>query len=350
MLELTFSMVNQTTTISYGETLSSLLKPLAIREPILFLTNQRYYDLFSEKMNQFFADQANIDWYICTNSAQCNNLTELAHLLDYVKRFPENQRLIVIGFGNEGIMELASFFQKHTILSTKFWLIPVSARSFGGALTNKRSILQSPYQAVLETENLPERIFFDQTISDRQVEGKQIDFLTFVVCGLICDYGFLQNLYKNYSTQQKLHNVPFAGMLEEMIHFYQEEAENLATYGKLFEQAFYLTENGHLLSASMKKFLGLLFQLVWNIERNEISFQLKNFFIWLKHLGYPIDWLEQLSEAEYLENVLILAEKSKKILVLEKIGIIEGYHSPNENELLKMMTRYQRIVNEIRGN
>ena len=29
--------------------------------------------------------------------------------------------------------------------------------------------------------------------------------------------------------------------------FYQLEAENLSNYGKLFEQAFYLTENGHLL-------------------------------------------------------------------------------------------------------
>ena len=36
--------------------------------------------------------------------------------------------------------------------------------------------------------------------------------------------------------------------------FYQLEAENLSNYGKLFEQAFYLTENGHLLSASMKNF------------------------------------------------------------------------------------------------
>ena len=43
-------------------------------------------------------------------------------------------------------------------------------------------------------------------------------------------------------------------MIEEMIYFYQLEAENLSNYGKLFEQAFYLTENGHLLSASMKNF------------------------------------------------------------------------------------------------
>lgn len=47
-----------------------------------------------------------------------------------------------------------------------------------------------------------------------------------------------------------------------MISFYQVDAENLSNYGKLFEQAFYLTENGHLLSASMKKLLGMLFILL----------------------------------------------------------------------------------------
>ncbi|MDY4306792.1 hypothetical protein SNF32_03450 [Enterococcus mundtii] len=52
---------------------------------------------------------------------------------------------------------------------------------------------------------------------------------------------------------------------------------------------------------------------------------------------------------DYLENVLVLAEKSKKILVLEKIGIIDGYQLPNEQELLKTMASYERIVQEIRG-
>ena len=72
----------------------------------------------------------------------------------------------------------------------------------------------------------------------------------------------------------------------------------------------------------MKKLLGMLFHLTWNVGLADMSFQLKNFFIWLKHLGYPIDWPEQLSKIDYLENVLLLAEKSKKILVLKKIGII----------------------------
>ncbi|WP_165005867.1 MULTISPECIES: hypothetical protein [unclassified Enterococcus] len=347
-MELDYQVQEETAKIFYGETLVSQLKPLAIDQPILFLTNQRYYDLFAEKINQLFANQASVDWYICANT-QCNHLAELTNLLDFAKRYPENQPFLLIGFGNEGIMDLAGFFQKHTNLESKLWLIPVSIRSMGRALVPQRTILQLPNRVVLQTQNVPERIVYDQTISERQIEGKQIDFLVFVCCGIVCDHRFLQNLYKNYPSAHQLSSRPFAGMLEEMIYFYQVEAENLANYGKLFEQAFYLTENGHLLSASMKKFLGMLMQLIWNMEVLPFSFHLKNFFIWLARLGYPIDWLDQLSESEYLENVLFLAEKSKKILVLEKIGIIDGYRTPTEKELLKTMAVYQKIVHEIRG-
>lgn len=100
----------------------------------------------------------------------------------------------------------------------------------------------------------------------------------------------------------------------------------------------------------MKKFLGMMFHFVWNLQAYPFDFQLKNFFVWLDLLGYPIHWLEQISKMEYLEKVLFLAEKSKKILVLEKIGIIDGYQLPNEKELLRTMTVFQQIVSEIRGN
>ncbi|MGN8982418.1 hypothetical protein ACTNBL_08800 [Enterococcus villorum] len=347
-MELDYQIVDEKTKIYYGETLVSQLKMRTIEQPILFLTNQRYYDLFAEKINQQFLNPREIDWYICANT-QCNHLTELSNLVTFAKRYPENQSFIIIGFGNEGVMDLAGFFQKHTSLTAKLWLIPVSIRSMARALTQQRMILQLPNQVVLQTDNLPDRIVYDQTISEKQVEGKQIDFLIFICCGIVCDYRFLQNLYKNYPTSHQLAHRPFTGMLEEMIAFYQVDAENLSNYGKLFEQAFYLTENGHVLSASMKRLLGILFHLVWNTEIMNMSFQLKNFFIWLTHLNYPIEWPDHLSKSDYLENVLHLAKKSKKILVLKKIGIIEKYQSPNEQELVQTMTSYEKIISEIRG-
>ena len=114
-MELDYQVEDALTKVFYGETLVSQLRELSIDQPILFLTNQRYYDLFADKINPLFANQANNDWYICANT-QCNHLTELKNLLDFVKRYPENQSMFIIGFGNEGIMDLAGFFQKHPLI------------------------------------------------------------------------------------------------------------------------------------------------------------------------------------------------------------------------------------------
>lgn len=127
-MELNYQAEEVLTKVFYGETLVSQLRALSIDQPILSLTNQRYYGSLADKINPLFVNQANNDWYICANT-QYNHLTELKNLLDFTKCYPESQSMFVIGFGNEGIMDLVGFFQKHTILDSSLWLIPVSIRS-----------------------------------------------------------------------------------------------------------------------------------------------------------------------------------------------------------------------------
>lgn len=76
-MELDYELHGETAKIFYAETLVSQLKSLKIEQSVLFLTNQRYYDLFADKINQLFANPRKIDWYICANT-QCNHLIELA--------------------------------------------------------------------------------------------------------------------------------------------------------------------------------------------------------------------------------------------------------------------------------
>lgn len=63
-MELDYQVEEALTKVFYGETLVNQLRALSIDQPILFLTNQRYYDLFADKINPLFANQANNDWYI----------------------------------------------------------------------------------------------------------------------------------------------------------------------------------------------------------------------------------------------------------------------------------------------
>ncbi|MFV0560873.1 MAG: hypothetical protein ACK5NA_09165 [Enterococcus sp.] len=351
-MELLYRQQGFTTKVIYGETLFSQLKQSELLEnqACIILTNQRYYDLFSQKINRLFPNQQFVDWYICTNSTDCNNLDELSALLEFVKRFSSNEEYLIIGFGNQGIMELASFFQKVTTLSTKLWLWPVSLRAFSQSLVPTSKILQTPHVAMMQVANLSESIFYDQTISEQQSSGKLIDFLVLVRCGVVCDYDFLRILFENYPTQSKLFAQPLTGMLEKITYFYSKRETNITNYGKLFEQSFYLTENGHLLSSEMKQLMGLIFHLCWNTIVTGWTFHLENFLRWLASLGYPIEWIPHLSQADYLQQVYALGQKSKKILVLKKISIIEEYRRPSEKELLLTMELYQKIVREIRGN
>ena len=50
-MELDYQVEDALTKVFYGETLVSQLRELSIDQPILFLTNQRYYDLFADKIN-----------------------------------------------------------------------------------------------------------------------------------------------------------------------------------------------------------------------------------------------------------------------------------------------------------
>ena len=110
-MELDYELHGETAKIFYAETLVSQLKSLKIEQSVLFLTNQRYYDLFADKINQLFANPRKIDWYICANT-QCNHLIELSNLLTFAKRYPENEAFLIIGFGNEGDHGLGWLFSK----------------------------------------------------------------------------------------------------------------------------------------------------------------------------------------------------------------------------------------------
>ncbi len=96
----------------------------------------------------------------------------------------------------------------------------------------------------------------------------------------------------------------------------------------------------------MKRFLGLLLQLFWNLEINDSTFRVENFMVWLKKLGYPIELPEQLSISEYLENVLTLQE-DQKLSVLSEIGETGASCFANEKTMIRAVERYQKIISKI---
>lgn len=57
-MEFVFSRKEQQTQILYGETLNAVLRTQEIsNDQVIILTNQRYYDRFSEKLTRLFFTQ-----------------------------------------------------------------------------------------------------------------------------------------------------------------------------------------------------------------------------------------------------------------------------------------------------
>ena len=85
--------------------------------------------IFSEKINYAFGEQLGLNWYICRNDVHCNDLSELESVLRFLADWPENQDVLLIGLGNEGVLQLTAFLHQVSKCSSKCWLMPVSVQA-----------------------------------------------------------------------------------------------------------------------------------------------------------------------------------------------------------------------------
>ncbi|MFC0276269.1 hypothetical protein ACFFH2_06100 [Enterococcus devriesei] len=338
------------TPVTYGETVASMMRKKDLtNKQILFCGNQRYYDLFAEKLRQFIPKTSDHEWYITTNNRYCNTMKNFQELTRFLERFRGSKQAIFFGIGNEGVMELLGFTQHVTPIEAELCLLPVSLRSFAQSLSFVDQIVSDKtMMTVMEITEAPHSILFDHTLADQQTTGKMVDLLTLIRCGIVCDYSFLQSLYLNFPTRDELLQQSFAAFSETLLNYYGTHSEQLRNFGKTFERAFFQTENGSLLSNSMKTMFGLLFELAWNVVAGNVHFNFKNFMIWLVRLGFPIIVPAGISLADYGQQIIVLAEE-QPLLGLNQIGEVGTEKIPTQRELLQTFEVYQKIVTEIRG-
>jgi 3-dehydroquinate synthetase len=349
-MEITYQNQESKTQIVYGETVASMMRKKDLEnKQILFCGNQRYYDLFAEKLRQFIPETSTHDWFITPNNRYCNTMENFQELISFLNRFSRQKETLFIGIGNEGVVELLGFTHHVTNFKGELFFLPVSLRSFAQSLSFIDQVVSNKtMMTIMEIEEVPQSILYDHTLTDQQTTGKMVDLLTLIRCGIVCDYSFLQSLYLNFSTREALLQDSFSAFSETLINYYQENSEQLLGFGKTFEKAFFQTENGSLLSNSMKTMFGLLFELAWNVIASDLHFNFKNFMIWLVRLGFPIIVPEGISLADYGQQVIALA-KEKPLAGLIQVGEVGMKKVPTQKELLQTFEIYQKIVTEIRG-
>ncbi|MGM0166362.1 hypothetical protein IGI39_001321 [Enterococcus sp. AZ135] len=349
-MEVTYRNRENETRVIYGETVASMMRKKDLQnKQILFCGNQRYYDLYAEKLRQFIPKTSSHEWFITTNNRYCNTMENFHELIGFLDRFSRQKETVFLGIGNEGVMELLGFTHHVANFQAELFFLPVSLRSFAQSLSFVDQIVSDKtMMTVMEIEEVPQSILFDHTLADQQKTGKMVDLLTLIRCGIVCDYPFLQSLYVNFPTHEALAQHSFSAFSETLINYYQENSEQLRGFGKTFEKAFFQTENGSLLSNSMKTMFGLLFEMAWNVTASNLHFNFKNFMIWLVRLGFPIMMPEGISLADYGQQVIALAQE-KPLVGLIQVGEVGMSKVPTQGELLQTFKEYQKIVNEIRG-
>lgn len=350
-MERIYTADSQKTTIYYGETFAAFLKKHQLNnEHFIIISNQFYYDRYAEKLSYLLSDQIEQDWFITPNHRFCNNLEEFIDLVAFSSHFNEDKDYVIIAFGNEGVVELAAFFAQVTYLKNRLWILSVSLASLTKGIVLEKQIVQLPQnKKVLSVDKTAEYMIVDDTLHTTNYSIAMMDLFLMIRCGIVCDYDFLKTLFKNYQKADDLREHSFSGLLDNVLVNYQKAGSIIDEYGGLFEQAFYQTPNGHLLSADLKTFFGFLFALIWNIQKNNIDFHLENFMKWLAYLGFPLQLPEQLFIGEY-GTALLETATNKRHLILDKIGVPGESRILEENDLNEAFKLYHDIIQRMRGN
>lgn len=348
IMELVYRQEHKQSLVTFGEPLNKAVpKDFARQRHVIILTNQKYYDRSFEKITQLFQHSLDIDWYICRNQLYSNNMQEFQDILAFLERFPRNRNYLFCSYGNEGVTALTGFLDQVSLFNSSYCCFSVSLRSLMKALVTRQEIVGRDGRPVLQVANLPERIFFDQTLTEAQGEGKLVDFLLLIRCGLVCSQSFLQELFQNFPEAQQVTSRSFVSLVPQLATFYQEQQSAIESYGKLFEQAFYETSQGHLLSANMKRFWGILFHLLWNQQCLPLDLDMVKFWRWLQRVGLPLRLPAAFSFTEYGIAVLKVAKDLPPTEIYHKIGQLAEKRYPTNEELMGLAETYQEIMERI---
>ncbi|MCB5955680.1 hypothetical protein [Enterococcus sp. CWB-B31] len=346
-MEVLYEKDEQQSLVVYGETVASLLKEEQFEEKhILLVTNQKYYDLFSDKLIRLFNHRQNLDWYICSNDAHCNNFSELASLLAFIGAFPISKDYMLIGIGNEGVMHLSSFIDRTAPFKINTWQLPLSLQALSKAISGY-GLIELNRQKALQSISLAEKIIYDQTMIKKDGDSQLADFMVFIQCGIVCSHNFLRDLFRNFSDKQRLNQQSFNGLLNPLLQFYEKQGNSIQEFGYIFEKAFYAVDGGHLLSNYMKQLLGILLQLLWSQQKNGFSFHFENFLIWLMRLGYPVEFPKQIFTSDYVQELLTCSENFGKSLLLQDIGVPEEKVNFDAEQLLLTVEEYRKLIDKI---
>lgn len=316
---------------------------------ILLVTNQVYYDNYYDIFSSVMKQAKNVYWYVCPNTPQSNQFSELKDLLQFISEidFPNETQLI--GFGNSGIYYLCNFLASNRSEILDWSYIATDLQAFQASLSGK-GIIELSYDKIgLSTSYSPKKIYFDSTITIAEtIDFRLYELIALLRIGIISDYQFLQELGNVYRGQEQLWKLNFGPMLPTMIKNSEKSPVLLVDYAEAFRQGVRHTPGSHLLSSLTKQIISLVLHLSVSQQLNHFPFQIENFFKWLLKLGYELEIPNELLTTDLAESIWQELRKQPDSYFVKEIGEAALQEAPSQLLLSEAIGVYRERIKEIK--
>lgn len=342
-MEVEYSVQTWQAKVYYGQTLQELTKKIPVDHQLIVFTTPKLYEKFADRITTWYNTQT-VSFYIMPQALYQNNLEELSQIIYFLRQFDTKLPMVWIAFGSESVVSLISFLSVHGEYEVQLYSVHHTIQSFVTALFPTKEIVAKA-QVSLHTETIPKRIGYVQLNQQYSTAERMIDLAILIKYGYLTNRELLEHIFQTYQTPEQLATIPMTPFIDHVVLATSHHAKHVQQYERLFERAFYTIDGGHLLSANMKRFLGLFFHLVWdllNLDEQEMCHRL---FQWFQQLGYPVYLPKGLVLADYFIQVEDDLKQQNQLIRMTAIGQVASVSIDVTNsKLADILDYYQQEV------
>ncbi|OCA92755.1 3-dehydroquinate synthase [Pseudobacillus wudalianchiensis] len=325
MRELTIETPDQSYPVYVGEgALSKLTElfagPLKGTTKLLVIADELVASLHSEALQQALPPQLSCEWLTVPNGEAAKTFSSFENCLTFALEKGLDRKSCILAFGGGATGDLAGYVAASYMRGISFIQIPTTILAHDSAVGGKTAINHPLGKNMIGHFHQPAAVVFDtrflQTLPEQQVRS---GFAEVIKHALIADPAFLAELKANVKSFKDLSADFLAYCLEKGIQIKGEiVGKDVKEQGVRAYLNFGHTY-GHALEAKLgygrithgeAVAAGMVFALHVSERKAGLSFDLKEFIVWLKGLGYPLD----LNNGLPFEELYTLMARDKKTI------------------------------------
>lgn len=346
------SKKNQSCELIYLESLNRLIAQnhfsyLEKNSSILFISTQRFYEYYYEKITRDLKETITYHWYICPNNDGINYTKSFQRILQYIEEMKIPENTVILAAGNDKIFHLAGQIKNNSPFISNFTYVPTTLKGLMTSLSGISYLLNDKLTISMEQKSLPETIVYDTMLNE--LEDNQTwseDFFELIKFSLMLDNELFKTIVPYISKEKDVLWSPFLDAIIEMI----EEAEiETNFYLTNLSKSFYQLHESHYLTGEEKENISFLIFLLWSLKKNSLSFDFEAFVHWLvKYGGFHLELPIQMNTYDLAECMVKEMNRLTQMIIIQDIGKVSLSEIPTLEEMYHVVESYRTIKSKSR--